>query len=235
MGIYNNIGIQLNSTISTFEDTISDPTQQAYKYRIVTADTCGNTTYYGDAHKTIHLLTSINPGSGNPQLSWNDYSGFSYSKYFIYRGNSFASLALYDSISASFTSYTDVNPIIGMVYYGISVNPPNPCSPSKNLTACFSNLSQVNYNSISNYDNELNSFSVWPNPTNDFLNFELKNNNVKEFNLELMDVTGRLLFSKSYIGVYKEKIDVGEFSNGVYILKISNNSGNAYKNLIINR
>ena len=89
MGVYTTIATVLNHDTSAYEDMVSNPMIQSFKYRIGTSDTCGTGGMtYGYPHETIHLLTSISSSTGYPQLAWNNYGGFSYGTYYIYRGMS---------------------------------------------------------------------------------------------------------------------------------------------------
>ena len=65
----------------------------------------------------------------------------------------------------------------------------------------------------------LDDFLVFPIPTHDYINI-ISQWNVENYNLEIIDLRGKLLYSKS-INNPRTSILINEFSNGIYILKFS--------------
>ena len=232
MGIYNTIATVMNNDTSAYIDSISNPMIQAFKYRIGIPDTCGfGTVGYENPHKTIHLLTSISSSTGYPQLSWSSYSGFSFGTYYIFRGSSPATLILYDSISASFNSYTDVAAVPGINFYSVSVLPAAPCQPSRAMNMySYSNVSPVAFTGINEY--EFNQLSVGPNPANDILNFSLGNVSA-DVNIDIIDLTGRVLISKEFENINLDVVLLNDLSNGSYIVRFASENTTSYRNIII--
>lgn len=69
----------------------------------------------------------------------------------------------------------------------------------------------------------LNSLNIFPNPANEMINISMDLNETKDTRIELIDATGRLVFSKnlnSIVGSRNETIDVSSLSKGVYSLNI---------------
>ncbi len=66
-----------------------------------------------------------------------------------------------------------------------------------------------------------NDFVIYPNPASNFI--IIKNNSSKNFNLKIFDLTGRIILTKD-VSNYTEKIDLSEFTKGVYIIRISSNN-----------
>jgi hypothetical protein len=68
--------------------------------------------------------------------------------------------------------------------------------------------------------------NIYPNPTRDFINLEIKDLNLTDLNIEFWDLNGRML---QRIIMASPRIDISEFDPGVYFLKISStgNSGDA--------
>jgi len=234
MGVYATIASVMNNDTSAYIDSISNPMIQAFKYRIGTTDSCGfGYMAYGSPHNTIHLLTSISSSSGYPQLAWNNYAGFSYGTYFIYRGTSPSTLMMYDSISASFNSYTDIAALAGMNYYAVAVFPPSACHPSRMMAAkSLSNVGTVAFTGIN--EHAFSNLSVGPNPANDFLNFTLGNIST-DITIDIIDITGRTVITRSYKNVSQEAINVSDISNGSYIVRFTSENGSMHKNIIIAR
>lgn len=231
MNVYSTIGVVAATDSSIFEDTISNPIQQAFKYRIQTSDTCGNLRY-GNGHKTIHLLTSYNTFTGYPQLGWSPYQGFNYYTYYIYRGTSPQTLNLYDSISASFTSYTDVSPLGGANYYSIAVAPPNPCHPWRAIDLSFSNVAPVMVTTVEEMGEAL--LIIYPNPSNGNINVSF-GNNIVTGKLSIVDITGRQLLLNTLQNTSQFQLDASSFANGFYYVVLETETGIVRKNIVISK
>lgn len=230
-GVYSTIASVPATDTSVYEDMVSNPMIQSFKYRIVTADTCGN-SIMGAPHTTIHLLTSVSSSTGYPQLSWNPYVGFGYGTYFIYRGSSPATLSLYDSISSSFITYTDVAPAAGLSYYAVAVFPPTPCNPSHSFQQAFSNIAPVVVTGIDEVI--LSDLIVSPNPASNELNFNTYTN--YEFtNIDIFDVAGRKLVSSYNRNSNHITINISDLANGYYITKITTDKGIAQRTIIVSK
>jgi hypothetical protein len=228
-GVYTTIATIPSTDTSVYEDVVSNPMIQSFKYRIETADTCGD-SLFSAPHSTIHLLTTVS-FTGDPQLDWNAYLGFSYSTYYIYRGTSASTLSLYDSISASFTTYTDINPIAGTNYYALSVFPPTPCQPSHSMASpSFSNVSSIVATGIN--ENSLPGFSISPNPAGNELDLKCSFD-YSSVAVELFDMAGRKLIAESTQHSFNMRLDLTDISNGIYVVKISTEKGIAEHKIII--
>lgn len=231
-GIFSTIGV-INSTLpSIFTDTVSNPIQQSYKYRIQSIDTCGDIKT-SNFHKTIHLLSSINPTTNYPQLSWTNYIGFNYYTYYIYRGTSSANLSLYDSISSSFNTYVDVNPLSGNLYYAIGVNLPSQCTSSGALKlineVSYSNVTPVNVVSVDEFS--LIGFTLYPNPTKEVLNISFGTETISA-RFELMDIYGRIISTKNIENTTKFEISVADLPQGYYVVNINSDKGISRKTFV---
>lgn len=233
MGVYTTIATVMNNDTSAYIDSTSNPMIQAFRYRIGTTDTCSNTNFSSMDHQTIHLLTSISSSTGYPQLAWSSYIGFGYYTYYIFRGASPTTLILYDSISASFNSYTDVAAVPGMNYYSVSVLPAVPCQPSRTMNMySYSNVSPVTFTGINEY--EFNQLTVGPNPANDVLNFTLGNTSA-DISIDIIDIAGRIILSKLFENVNQDVISLNEISNGSYIVRFTSENKTTHRNIIIAR
>jgi len=155
-GQYDKIGAIPFTQTSMFVDTNSNPAVKAYRYRIAAVDTCGGVTLLSQYHKTIHL--TINAGlNGSWNLIWDGYQGFPFSTYRIYRGVSINNMSLLTQLPSSATSYTDLNPPSGMVYYQIEIIKATGCYPDTVM-----NKANTNYNiSRSNTANNGNITPVY--------------------------------------------------------------------------
>ncbi len=102
-------------------------------------------------------------------------------------------------------------PVVGA--YTLTVTDQNSCSVSETY-----NLTQVGINDLSNTSN----FKVYPNPSNDVVNFELTSD-VKS--IVITDLAGKIINS---LAVENDKtvVNVSNFSTGLYLYTLVNEKGN---------
>jgi hypothetical protein len=88
---------------------------------------------------------------------------------------------------------------------------------------------------LNEFANNIRSLSVYPNPANNLLSIDYSFANTTEMNVQLIDVTGRAVYSNNVIASKKgvNNVNVKDLSNGVYILKLSNGSGNISRKVLI--
>ena len=82
--------------------------------------------------------------------------------------------------------------------------------------------------SITEFNND--TVSIYPNPCNDFLNIELKNE-LEINNITISDISGKILFVENNVD---SRIDLTSLKTGVYLLKISSNEKVIYKKILKN-
>ncbi|MCK5789120.1 MAG: PKD domain-containing protein, partial [Chlamydiia bacterium] len=153
-GQYDKIGSIPFTQTSLFVDANSNPAIKAYRYKIAAVDTCGGLTLLGNYHKTIHL--TINAGlNGSWNLIWDGYEGFQFNTYRIYRGTNSNNMALLTQLSSTATSYTDLNPPTGTIYYQIEVLKNTGCYPD-------TSYAKVNTNYNSSRSNTANNANLVP-------------------------------------------------------------------------
>ena len=78
------------------------------------------------------------------------------------------------------------------------------------------------------------SFSISPNPVNEWLHAQVKLEQVTNFDLEILSSNGQVILEKTMI-LQKEdnlKIDVSSFPKGIYFLKIQNEEGSAVRKFV---
>ncbi|UII22804.1 T9SS type A sorting domain-containing protein [Fulvivirga ligni] len=80
--------------------------------------------------------------------------------------------------------------------------------------------------------------SLYPNPTSGTLNISVKNNAaIGNAEMQIFNYKGQSIYSVSERGIentYFNSIDVSKFPKGIYLFKLSNNSGSITKKVIIN-
>ena len=116
--------------LSEFLDTVSNPLQQAWRYKIAVVDSCGNESELSTEHKTMHLniLPDIN---NNISLIWDHYQGFTFLTYYIQRYTISTGWVEIDSIASNLTSRTDFSPPGGNLSYRVVAKHPDGCTVTK--------------------------------------------------------------------------------------------------------
>lgn len=88
---------------------------------------------------------------------------------------------------------------------------------------------------LANTENDLESFSVTPNPTNG--NILLRLASTDDVRVELFDIQGRKCFSKNYLNsntIFSQEINFDQLENGMYLINVTSNGKTATKKLIVN-
>ena len=232
VGIYTLIGNSSIVSPNVFIDTLSNPTQKSSRYKITAIDTCANESYQSSSHKTIHL--SVYPGFPPAiNLSWDDYEGFNFGTYYIWRGNSNGALILIDSVQNTINTYTDANTPSGTLCYAIEINRLQVCSPfsASPISSSFSNVVCNNVNGINEY-NLSNFISILPNPTNGKFQVQIMRGDERKYSLEISNTLGEKVFQSSFFQK-QYQIDISLELNGFYFLKITAQDGNSAVKKII--
>jgi hypothetical protein len=91
----------------------------------------------------------------------------------------------------------------------------------------------VDGTSLTSDDLELNQLAVYPNPSKDTFYIKLQNN--KPFDLQVLDITGKKLFTKSRIITYTPfALQMQGYTSGIYFLKITVDNQHTTKKIILN-
>ncbi len=83
-----------------------------------------------------------------------------------------------------------------------------------------------------------NIISVYPNPASDFIQLNLSSINDDIFSLELIDVTGKMVYNEKLTQIHNlssKTISTRNLQNGTYFLKVSSSKGEISKPVVINR
>lgn len=84
-----------------------------------------------------------------------------------------------------------------------------------------------------------NTVKIFPNPANDEINISFKKEiNCKIIEVNIIDVTGRIVFTKKYSDLPEKsfiKISASEFQNGIYLVKIAGEKSEYFSRFIITR
>ena len=68
-----------------------------------------------------------------------------------------------------------------------------------------------------------NSIIIYPNPANDYIKIENNKTTTENFNYKIIDVTGRIV--KNDTSRFNENINIENFSDGIYTIKIETENG----------
>jgi len=110
-----------------------------------------------------------------------------------------------------------------VVYTGV-----NGCvSPNSNVIVITSIIDTTSVEQfINNY-----GISVYPNPNNGIFNLLFENSNFTEAQIEIMDITGKSIYSE-ILNDNRKSFDISEISNGLYLVKININSETGFVRII---
>ncbi len=100
--------------IYQFFNNALNTTDNIYSYYFRSFDSCGNISTPSDTHTIAHLVAS--PADGRNILSWNDYTGFQATTYFIYKRTGIAPWRKIAAVNGSINSYTDSNVNCNIIY-----------------------------------------------------------------------------------------------------------------------
>ncbi len=81
-------------------------------------------------------------------------------------------------------------------------------------------------------DFSANSFTIYPNPSNNVFNIDLNNNNGFEF--KVVDITGKVIITRNKVSSNTYQLDMSQYSSGMYFISITSNNKTATKKLILN-
>jgi Secretion system C-terminal sorting domain len=208
---------------SYFQDNSASPNDRSWRYYITTVDTCGFESFPSFPHKTIHCVT-IDQGPSK-DVYWDDYEGINYTSVDLHR---------YDDVNGWVTiqtNYTgnppvaDTPPVAAGLEYLVTFNLAQTCTSSKAATDYNSSRSNSTSSvfdpggsTLTIQDEEIGQITIYPNPTNDFLNVYLEFPDLYEF-IEIRNVNGSLIYKQLIISA-QSQFDMSQFANGVYFVRI---------------
>jgi hypothetical protein len=235
--IYEVLGTVDYANEAVITDTNSNPTIKSYRYKLGFKDAAGNMFPAGDLHQTIHL--TINQGVGNSwNLIWTSYIGFDVASYNIYRKAGNGNYEQIATISASFNSYTDLGAPVGNVYYIVEVINPNGCNTaarSGNYSSSYSNVATNNVLAVKDPAKEI-TVSVYPNPADDRLYVNAGETLKGRAKIEISDLLGEKVYVNEISDIRANStysINTTSLREGLYVLKISSDSGSLSKKIVI--
>ena len=228
-GTYSLVGYQPYDSISQYVDNDFgvDPNITSYRYKISAIDTCGNESDLSGYHETIHLTASLGV-SGEVNLIWDDYEGFSFGEYEIWRdstGN--GDWETIGSVTSSSFTFSDLNvPSSPSIKYAIDVVLSVPCTAEKAIShnTTRSNRGNVQGPIGMDEDHQIGA-SLFPNPAKSHITIALSNASAYT-TVEVFDVGGRKVLEKNLEGVLNT-VSLSGLNPGVYFFRLSGKYGQA--------
>jgi uncharacterized protein (TIGR02145 family) len=221
--IYSEVGEVLFDSLSIFIDESPNPTEQSYKYRIAAMDSCGNVSELSEYHKTVHMWTAVGVND-EVTLNWNDYEGYEYFDFEIYRGTDFMQLWPVRTIPSDSHSWTDPNVPAGRVYYKVAAIKSTPCYPSslKSDLVFESAMSNLGDNGVPpgvQY-NLSGKISIFPNPFDRIATVEFNNPDNQLKSISIISLSGKIVKQYHHLSESQIEISRDNLPDGMYILEI---------------
>jgi len=211
-------------SLSVYVDEASTPEEFSHYYKITAIDSCGNESDFSPHHKSIHLWSSVGI-TGEVTLNWEEYEGFNYSEYRIFRGKTLYDLFEIRTISSNSKSWTDPDPPSGQVFYRVEVVKEEPCFPTK--------YKALEYGStVSNYDEETietiipyhdPSLTIYPNPFSDRTRIEFPNPDNHSYRMIITDLAGKVVRASGQITGSDIILERKGLQPGIYIMELRGN------------
>jgi hypothetical protein len=216
-GVYSKIGAVDNCENGVFIDMNSVPMDSSYKYKVAVLGMCGDTSALSNtAHQTVKL--TVTPGTGVFDLAWNSYEGYPFTTYNLYRGSDPSNITQIATLPSSVTTYQDIAPPVGALFYQIEVVNPNDCDPTK-INGYGVSRSNIASNGIASTEDVMSEMiSVYPNPTKGNMTLEVGDAFIGK-GYKVMDGYGRTLFIGT-IQTAKQPLEMNRLSKGTYFLNI---------------
>jgi hypothetical protein len=195
--VYTHVGSVHYTSLSEFTDNTSgiNPNTTSYKYKLSVLDTCGNESVLSAYHQTMHVQLSVAFPQG-VNLSWNDYTGFTFSQYRILRDNlGNGNWNVLDSVSYGITTYTSTD-VLPNARYIVEATRPIPCvSTRQNSNTRNSSKSNTASQTTTGIDELSSSMAVmiYPNPTNGKFHLSLSLS-VGEGTVKIFNVLGESIY-----------------------------------------
>ena len=208
-------------SLSIFVDQSSVPEENPHFYKISVTDSCGNESKLSPLHKSIHLIANL--GLNNEvNLNWDEYEGFDYFEYEIFRGNSLTSLFSIRTISASIRSWSDKSAPSGENFYRILVVKPDACFPtyykSNEYSSPFSNYDEETI--VGTNKMKVNSLNIFPNPMNSYTTIQFQNPSNLKYQLSVIDLSGKIVYYRDNIFNNSFELSRGKLSSGLYMIEL---------------
>lgn len=221
---------------SVYVDSFSVPEEVAHSYRISYSDTCGLESEFSPIHSTIHLSANVGT-SGQNNLIWSPYSGFAFLTYNILRGVDPDTLHPFQEVSSNMTSFSDLDPPGGNVYYQIVVSRDGLCQPAKKSGTDYSITKSniIEFMVIGTGPNfNDGSLDIFPNPAREYVKISFTGYPYKEAFISVCNLTGKQITSYQ-LENNVITIPTNDLGDGIYLVRLETNRLSIVKKFIIMR
>ncbi len=110
--------------------------------------------------------------------------------------------------------------------YSVVVTGGNGCTNTSAVTSVTTSIQNIP---------SLNEIAITPNPFDKEMLLEISVNNSIDLELEILDLNGKLVFSKNKVSIqekFSQSLDLEKLSKGVYYLNLKSNEGSVVKKII---
>lgn len=94
------------------------------------------------------------------------------------------------------------------------------------------NCTLVNFTGLNNQS--ILEFKVYPNPSTGQFTIDINNNN-QSYSIQILDITGQVIYTKGQIATSKTQIDLNSIAEGVYFVKVKTENGKTVKKILIQK
>jgi len=226
--VYQKIGYVYYNNSPSFIDDYANYNMYSYKYKISILDNCGVESEKSSYHKTMVLHLDFEPDN-ILNLTWEPYEGINVSYYNFYKGTSPNAMELIAKFDISNTQYRDsVNSNKDFFFYQVEAIDTNYypicTNPESTYISSFSNIATNNPTGINDLSSNSNFTILYPNPTTNEFTIENKLSNFTNGIVEILNAKGQLV---KKVDLFPDKtiVNISNFNNGIYIVKINTNNG----------
>jgi hypothetical protein len=221
---------------SVYNDTIAYPGLRSWRYRLGTVNACGNESILSDDHKTMHVTISSTGPVYN--IAWDQYEGFSYPTYFVWRHTDADGWTQIDAVATTISTYTDTPASSDGIDYMVAIQPPSTCTATTakatDYNSSRSNRSTTGTAGAPDDDSGISlnqlEVKVYPNPSEGI--FLVDVDGVNSCELFVYDISGQLIFIKT-INQPIYHLDLTHVNPGSYLLKVQWATGISNQPLIV--
>ena len=221
--IYVRIDSILFDSLSIYTDKSSLPQEQSFYYKITAVDSCGQESVLSPYHKSIHMWTAVGV-NGEVTLNWNNYEGYEYFDFEIFRGTDYMQLSSVRTITSDAHSWTDPNIPSGRVYYQVSAVKSSPCFPTKLKSdpVFESAMSNLDDNGITGIyiRNMTETLGIYPNPFTDRTVIIFENPNGDKYSMYITNLAGTVIYFED--NIYTDRIEFTRdgIPDGYYFIEL---------------
>lgn len=230
--VYQIIATVPYDSMSTYVDTVANPTIRAWRYKLSAVDSSGNESPLSAHHKTMHL--TVNQGTGTTfNMIWDDYEGFSFNSYIIERYLPATGWVILDTLPNTLHSYTNTAPSTVGIAYVVRIDAPAACYPTSSTgtkevggpyASSFSNMEDegliVSANSNSG---DVAAFVVYPNPARKSITLKAVSVADELLNIRILNSIGQVVYNRNTDFSNEMKLDISALAPGIYLLQIEGN------------